>query len=84
MIPGFAIPREPLLVDLNIPKYFNTYKKIWKRFRKIRFVNLIICFSGKLWKVYVQIFWGLSILDFEKLKIGNFEIKQLQFGNLES
>ena len=39
MISGCLSPGESLFMDLNIPTYFNHYKKMWKRFRKNSFVN---------------------------------------------
>ena len=37
MISGFVSPGEPLFMDLNIPKYFKIYKKLWTHFRRILF-----------------------------------------------
>ena len=43
MIHGFLDPWEPLFMDLNIPKYFQKYKKILNRFRTtIILINLKI------------------------------------------
>ena len=38
MISGFLTPGGPLFMDLDIPNYFNKYKKKWKHFRNIFFL----------------------------------------------
>ena len=34
MILGFPTPGESLFIDLNIPRYFERYQKIWEHARK--------------------------------------------------
>ena len=39
MISGLLSPGEPLFMDSNIPKYFKTYRKIWKHLQTIFFIS---------------------------------------------
>ena len=42
MISGFLTPREPLFIDLKIPKDFKKYKKYGNVFKHIIFTNMRI------------------------------------------